>query len=241
MNAAAERNHAIYEDLWTHYELFPHSGWAHAWTEIEPLYQTDRTLEIGPGMFPHVPIAGTYFVDLSRHALKALAAQGGLCAVATTPLPYPDERFDLVCLFEVLEHVAEDEALLSEIARVMTPGGHLFFSCPCNPDYWTYYDKVMGHERRYRGSELAERLDRAGFVIEKVCPRHDRMDGWFGAVFGFGTKYLPKFTSRIVRHYLPKVAALPWKWNEGSDLHPAEVMGGVTVRARKRLPGERAI
>ena len=67
------------------------------------------------------------------------------------------------------------------------------------------------------------------------------MDGWFGAVFGFGTKYLPKFTSRIVRHYLPKVAALPWKWNEGSDLQPAEVMGGVTVRARKRLPGERAI
>jgi len=240
MNAAAERNHAIYEDLWTHYELFPHNGWSHAWAEIEPLYQKDRTLEIGPGMFPHVPIAGSHFVDLSRVALKALAGQGGLCARATSPLPYEGERFDLVCLFEVLEHVAEDEALLREVARVMTPGGHLFFSCPCNPEYWTYYDKVMGHERRYRGSELLERLDRAGFVIEKVCPRHDRMDRWFGAMFGFGTRYLPAFTASIVRRYLPKVAALPWQWYEGSDLSQAEAMGGVTVRARKRLLDEQA-
>lgn len=245
MDAAAaqnrERNHAIYEDLWTYYDLFPHSGWAHAWAEIEPLYQPDRTLEIGPGMFPHVPIAGTHFVDLSRHALRALSQQGGLCAVATTPLPYSDERFDLVCLFEVLEHVTEDEALLVEIARVMKPGGHLFMSCPCNPDYWTYYDQVMGHERRYRADELSVRLASAGFVIEKVCPRHDRMDGWFGAVFGFGTKYLPGVTASIVRHYLPKVAAMPWQWYDGDDLTKAESMGGVTLRARKLLPGERAM
>ncbi len=236
MNAAAERNHAIYEDLWTHYELFPHSSWTYTWAEIEPLYQRDRTLEIGPGKFPHVPIEGTHFVDLSRVALRALSDKGGHCARATTPLPYPDARFDLVCLFEVLEHVAEDEALLREIARVMTPGGHLFFSCPVNPDYWTYYDEVMGHERRYRGSELFERLTRTGFEIEKVCPRHDRMDRWFGAMFGFGMRYLPGFTAGIVRHYLPKVAALPWQWQPGSDFSQAEAMGGVTVRARKRLP-----
>lgn len=232
MNTAAQRNHAIYEDLWSRYDLFPHDGWS-SWSAIEPYYKPGRTLEIGPGKFPHVPIAGTHFVDLSRVALSALHEHGGLCTRATTPLPFPDASFDLVCLFEVLEHLEDDAGFLREVARVLAPGGTLFFSCPVNPQYWTCYDKVVGHERRYRGSELRERVSAAGLRIEKVCARHDRMDGWFGAVFGFGMKYLGGFTARIVRHYLPKVAALPWEWQDGDDFTEAERRGGVTVRARK--------
>jgi hypothetical protein len=53
-------------------------------------------------------------------------------------------------------------------------------------------------------------------------------------VFGFGTKYLGRFTSRIVSRYLPKVAALPWEWRDTTDFTEAEQRGGVTVRARKR-------
>ena len=233
MNGAAERNHAIYEDLWSLYDLFPHDGWS-AWNEIAPSYRPGKTLEIGPGKFPHVPIDGTYFVDLSRVALDALSERGGLCARATTPLPFPDGTFELVCLFEVLEHLEDDAGFLKEIQRVMRPGGALFFSCPMNPAYWTYYDKVMGHERRYRGEELTTRLEAAGFEVERICARHDRMDRWFGAVFGFGTKYLGRFTSRIVSRYLPKVAALPWEWRDTTDFTEAEQRGGVTVRARKR-------
>ncbi len=232
MNTAAERNHAIYEDMWSRYELFPHDGWS-SWSAIAPFYRPGRTLEIGPGKFPHVPIPGTHFVDLSRVALGALREHGGLCARATTPLPFPDASFELVCLFEVLEHLEDDAGFLREVARVLAPGGTLFFSCPVNPQYWTYYDKVVGHERRYRGSELRERVSAAGFQIDQVCARHDRMDGWFGAVFGFGTKYLGGLTARIVRHYLPRVAALPWEWKDGDDFTEAEKRGGVTVRAHK--------
>jgi SAM-dependent methyltransferase len=136
----------------------------------------------------------------------------------------------------VLEHLEDDVGFLREIHRVLRPGGTLFFSCPVNPDYWTYYDKVVGHERRYRGSELRERLAATGFVIDQVCARHDRMDGWFGAVFGFGTKYLSRFTAGIVRRYLPEVAARQWEWQDGDDFTEAEQRGGVTVRAHKRGP-----
>ena len=54
-----------------------------------------------------------------------------------------------------------------------------------------------------------------------------------GAVFGFGTKYLGRLTARIVRHYLPRVAALPWEWKDGDDFTEAEQRGGVTVQAQK--------
>lgn len=231
MSAASDRNHAIYEDLWTHYELFPHDGWS-SWQEIAPFYKPERTLEIGPGMFPHVPIPGTHFVDLSMVALSALGERGGHCVRATT-LPFPDAHFDLVCMFEVLEHVDDDHGLLTEVARVLRPGGVLFLSCPMNPAYWTYYDKVMGHERRYQKEDLLAKLAAHGLVVDRVCARHDRMDGWFGALFGFGTRYLAGFTARIVRRYLPKVAAQPWQWRDGDDLSEAEQRGGLTARARR--------
>jgi SAM-dependent methyltransferase len=234
MDAAAQKNQAIYDDLWIHYDLFPHDGWS-AWEEIAPFFQAAspaRTLEIGPGKFPHVPIAGSHFVDLSHCALGELQARGGLCARATTPLPFPDGAFDLVCAFEVFEHVEEDERLFAEIRRVLSPGGVLFFSCPLNPDYFTYYDKIIGHVRRYRGVELRDKLLGQGFRIERACARHDRMDRWFGAMFGFGMRYMTGFTSRIVRHYLPRVAALPWPWRDGDDLSDAEARGSVIARAR---------
>ena len=77
-NKAQARNRALYEeeDMWRHYTLFPHDGWV-IWEEIASFADGAQALEIGPGMHPHLPIPGTYFVDLSMTALSALR----LCAL----------------------------------------------------------------------------------------------------------------------------------------------------------------
>jgi len=45
-------------------------------------------------------------------------------------LPFPSNRFDLVLSHEVIEHVRDDRAAISEIFRVLKPGGRLALFCP---------------------------------------------------------------------------------------------------------------
>jgi SAM-dependent methyltransferase len=40
-------------------------------------------------------------------------------------LPFAAERFDLVCLHDVVEHIAEQDALWTEVVRVLKPNGHV--------------------------------------------------------------------------------------------------------------------
>ena len=231
---AHEYNRIIYEAGWRYYTLQPHTIWS-SWKEIEPFaHEGERILEIGPGKWPHLPVDRAHFVDLSEDALTALRAAGGNCTLGTGPLPYDDAAFDLACFFELLEHVDDDAGFLAEVARVVRPGGVIFLSCPMNPDYWTYYDAFVGHVRRYRENELIQRLDAAGFTVERLCARDDRMSRIYGRMFAFGLLHLPRFTTMLVSLALPAVAGKAWTWVDGASLGEAERRGGVTLRARRR-------
>ena len=60
-------------------------------------------LEIGPGLRPRLPIAGTHLVEVSLPALAPLQAGGGLVTVGEiTALPFPDRSFDLVYAFDIV-------------------------------------------------------------------------------------------------------------------------------------------
>jgi SAM-dependent methyltransferase len=84
-------------------------------------------------------------------------------------LPFPDCAFDKVVAAEVLEHVPEDVAVLSELARVLRPGGAIAVTVPrWYPEVvnWAlsreYHNTPGGHVRIYRRRELCRRLRGAG-------------------------------------------------------------------------------
>lgn len=69
-------------------------------------------------------------------------------------------------LFDVLEHVADDEAFLASIARRLRPRGRLYLTVPAHAALWSADDAVAGHHRRYSSAALGRALVAAGFELE---------------------------------------------------------------------------
>lgn len=83
-------------------------------------------------------------------------------------LPFGDDSFDLVCLFDTLEHIPDDVQALREVFRVLRPGGHVFVSVPAYQWLWSQNDRIAHHCRRYTTSRLRRALQAAGFAPLRV-------------------------------------------------------------------------
>ncbi|HKH88194.1 MAG TPA: class I SAM-dependent methyltransferase [Acidimicrobiales bacterium] len=87
-------------------------------------------------------------------------------------LPFPDASFDRVIAAEVLEHLPDDRTAMSELARVLKPGGRMAVTVPrYGPEVvnWMlsdeYHNVPGGHIRIYRRSQLIGRLQHAGLRV----------------------------------------------------------------------------
>lgn len=148
-------NRSFYNALWSQTRLTRPESF-NTWPVIaELLPKSAQRLEIGPGLRPRLPIAGTHFIDLSSTVVQRLNAHGALAQRGDlTALPFQDASFDLVCAFDVIEHVDDDLLAFSELSRVLKQDGILIFSVPLHADQWTEFDEFVGHVRRYDPSQL---------------------------------------------------------------------------------------
>jgi SAM-dependent methyltransferase len=79
-----------------------------------------------------------------------------------------DAEFDVVCAFDVLEHVEEDDVALAEMLKATRQGGGVIVSVPQHPWLWSAGDDYAHHKRRYRRRELTSKLVAAGFDVVRV-------------------------------------------------------------------------
>ncbi len=80
-----------------------------------------------------------------------------------TKLPFHDHSFDVVCAFDVIEHIENDLLALKEIYRVLKPGGYTFISVPTFDFLWSKHDRINQHIRRYSLPNLIKLMCNAGF------------------------------------------------------------------------------
>jgi SAM-dependent methyltransferase len=167
-NELTALNRDFYDALWSEARLVAPDRF-NTWPLVRDLAEAaGARLEVAPGLRPRLPLDGTCFLDISAEAARALRAQGSTATVGLiTALPYADAAFDLVCAFDIVEHVDDDEGALAELARVAADGAALLLSVPLHASAWTAFDDFVGHRRRYEPADLAAKLARHGFVVER--------------------------------------------------------------------------
>jgi SAM-dependent methyltransferase len=137
-----------------------------------------RILEVGCGtgnvlrslenQFPQAVLTG---MDLFYEGL-GLAQKRVTCPLIQADLAFPPfaRPFDLVGLFDVLEHIKEDQSVLHQLFQVVMPGGFLLITVPADPRLWSYFDIASHHVRRYTLVELISKVVSAGFEVDFVSP-----------------------------------------------------------------------
>ena len=78
--------------------------------------------------------------------------------------------FDLIGLFDVLEHLPNDLQALRNLKGMLRENGLLLLTVPAYPMLWSYFDEAARHCRRYRLCDLKRRLDETGFDVEYSTP-----------------------------------------------------------------------
>ena len=109
-------------------------------------------------------------IDISPLAVAVCQSKGyrGLAVGTLEQLPLRQESLELAGITDVLEHVEDDEKVVSECLRVLKPGGVLLITVPALRWLYSEHDRALGHFRRYTGGEMRRLLIRCGFHVERV-------------------------------------------------------------------------
>jgi ubiquinone/menaquinone biosynthesis C-methylase UbiE len=109
----------------------------------------------GRGISWLIPKVENYFaIDKIREIVEGLTMKfpkGKFISANIPPLPYPDNSFDCVVSFQVIEHIADDDLFLKEISRVLKPEGLALITTPNRP---MSLSRNPWHEREYTADEL---------------------------------------------------------------------------------------
>ena len=106
-------------------------------------------------------------------AVRRVAPRGGTVIAGDDTAVPAGTVYDLVCAFEVLEHIEDDAGALARWARYVRPGGHLLVSVPAWPQRFGPMDEAVGHFRRYHPDQIPQLLVEAGLGDPRV-----RLYGW---------------------------------------------------------------
>jgi len=169
------------EDLEAMHEESSHTHFIEVWTRLAVIQRlavsspAPTLLDVGCSTgylladlrerFPRASLIGVDLVASGLRKAHACTPDATLLQADACTLPLADASVDGATSVNLLEHVPDDRRALAEIFRVLRPTGRAIIVVPVGPHNYDYYDRLLGHERRYARGELARKAADAGFSV----------------------------------------------------------------------------
>ena len=172
-----------------------------------------EVLEIGAGPGGNLAMLSLYgkvsAVEMDPFAREYASKISGIrvcCGCLPDPLPFTDGAFDLICLFDVLEHIEDDYRALRRVHALLKPGGRALVTVPAYQWLYGAHDRAHHHVRRYTARQLALRARGAGLTVVR--------SGYFNALL-FPLIALRRIQKMVTAQREGHDAALPGRFING--------------------------
>jgi SAM-dependent methyltransferase len=138
-----------------------------------------RILDAGCGtgrIVEECKVYNAYGMDISQEAIKfcTLRNLNKLLRGSISKIPFKNNTFDIVISLDVLYHmrVKDDSETLKELYRVINNNGILLLNLPAFNFLKSGHDKAMHTKRRYTIRDLKEKVEKAGFIVDRITYRN---------------------------------------------------------------------
>lgn len=211
------RSEALHEYSGYHQGTRPFPPWTLPFFGMIPI-RSGSLLDVGCGDGAFLARAASLGfvgqgIDLDEHSVQVAQEVRGLHATTATLATFVQSaledgvRFNVVCIFEVLEHQADPGAFLEMINAVVAPGGYLAGSVPNRDRFLARIDRQIGtgdlpphHFLWFSARALTQILERHGFLDIQVLPSGNvSLDALLRKVSCLGTSRLAPLTRRFPR------------------------------------------
>lgn len=109
-------------------------------------------------------------LEISEDAIRYASRRAPWLKVIKGSFPETDlsGKFDLITLFDVLEHIDDDNSALLTVKELLSEKGYAVITVPAFKYLWSSHDELAHHKRRYTSRELRQKIEEAGFELVKV-------------------------------------------------------------------------
>jgi SAM-dependent methyltransferase len=140
-----------------------------------PLPPAAHILEIGSGMGGNIrmlqefgEVTAVEADESARHWSQQRLGLRVLPGMLPDRLPDLREKFDLICLLDVLEHISDDAAALAALPPLLGDNGRILVTVPAYQWLWSAHDEKLHHFRRYTATGLESVARQSGYAIERI-------------------------------------------------------------------------